>query len=110
MNPSYGEPLQDDKIHAKSLKTGKKEISTHVFGNFNAPKAETLIAPQQYGCHPGMNNTGIWVLFCSSSYPPFQPLLQRLLQTGLQDGFRACQQPLDGPIATAISAPLRPSK
>jgi hypothetical protein len=46
MNPSYGEPLQDDKIHAKSLKTGKKEISTHVFGNFNAPKAETLIAPQ----------------------------------------------------------------
>ena len=34
----YGEPLVADKIHAKSLKTGKKEISTHVFGNFNAQK------------------------------------------------------------------------
>jgi len=34
----YGAPLVADKIHAKSLKTGKKEISTHVFGNFNAQK------------------------------------------------------------------------
>jgi len=34
----YGAPLVADKIHAKGLKTGKKEISTHVFGNFNAQK------------------------------------------------------------------------
>jgi len=34
----YGKPLVSDKNRAKSLKTGKKEISTHVFGNFNAQK------------------------------------------------------------------------
>jgi hypothetical protein len=35
----YGPPHIPDKIHAKSLKTGKKEISTHVFGNFDRTTA-----------------------------------------------------------------------
>ena len=42
----YGEPPIADKICAKTLKTGKMEVSTHVFGSFNARKAERLIAPQ----------------------------------------------------------------
>jgi hypothetical protein len=42
-----GSPIVPDKIHAKNPKTGKREISMHVFGNFNAQKAETLISPKQ---------------------------------------------------------------
>jgi len=48
MRPSYREPFVRDKICAKSLKQGKKEVSTHVFGSFNAQKAEGLIAPQHF--------------------------------------------------------------
>jgi hypothetical protein len=35
--PYVAQPVTD-KNRAKNLKTGKKEISTHVFGNFNAQK------------------------------------------------------------------------
>jgi len=42
----YRMAFSDGKIHAKKPKTIKKETSTHVFGNFNAQKAESLIAPQ----------------------------------------------------------------
>jgi hypothetical protein len=43
----YDEPLFSDKIYAKTPETVKMEVSTHVFGSFNARKAEGLIAPQQ---------------------------------------------------------------
>jgi len=46
--------FSDGKIHAKKPKTIKKETSTHVFGNFNAQKAESLIAPQQIAQCEGM--------------------------------------------------------
>jgi hypothetical protein len=52
MESSYGQSFGWDKICAKRLKRGKNEGSTHVFGSFNAQKAEGLIAPQQIFLNP----------------------------------------------------------
>jgi hypothetical protein len=40
-------PPVSDKIRAKTTEMAEMEASTHVFGSFNARKAERLIAPQQ---------------------------------------------------------------